>query len=309
MMISIIIRTFNEEKYLYELLSAIGNQSISNSIEVIIVDSESTDNTLNIAKLFSFVKVFSIKKNDFTYGYALNYGISKSSGDIYVCISGHCIPQNKNWLRELTRPILSGKYKISYGRQIGSSDSRSSEIVIFKNYFVNSDNPKYSYPNNANCAYLAKIFLKNKFDENLIALEDINFSLNFKNNEIFYSKRATVFHIHEENNAQVFMRFFRESYVFHKYFSQCNIKIYDLHIFSLFQFISDIASDAKYVLKNRNFFKSFKGIIGFRISQYYGLYIGKNIYNINTKNRIHKVLISIITRRKITFNKLRRLLS
>ena len=49
--VSIIIRTFNESQYIEELLMSIRSQTISDT-EIIIVDSESTDNTVQIASKY-----------------------------------------------------------------------------------------------------------------------------------------------------------------------------------------------------------------------------------------------------------------
>lgn len=61
--ISIIIRTYNEEMYLGKCLEKIFNQTYKN-FEVIIVDSESTDNTQKIASKFP-VKLVEMKKKNF----------------------------------------------------------------------------------------------------------------------------------------------------------------------------------------------------------------------------------------------------
>ena len=55
---SIIIRTKNEEDWIGHCLEAIINQSYKN-FEIIIVDNQSSDNTIEIAKSFS------VKKNSF----------------------------------------------------------------------------------------------------------------------------------------------------------------------------------------------------------------------------------------------------
>ena len=89
MIFSIIIRTYNEEKYLNQLLDKIFCQEIGhNKLEVIIVDSGSHDNTLVIANSFN-CKIISIKKENFTFGRSLNYGCSAAIGDILIFISGH----------------------------------------------------------------------------------------------------------------------------------------------------------------------------------------------------------------------------
>ena len=47
--VSIIIRSFNEEKYIEKLICGILKQNISLKYEIILVDSVSTDNTVKIA--------------------------------------------------------------------------------------------------------------------------------------------------------------------------------------------------------------------------------------------------------------------
>lgn len=93
--LSVVIRTFNEQKWLPSVLKSIRNQSIGD-IEVIIVDSGSTDETLEIAEEFS-CQTIKIRQNDFTYPYALNIGITQSSGDIIGILSGHSVPVSNKW--------------------------------------------------------------------------------------------------------------------------------------------------------------------------------------------------------------------
>ena len=50
-MISIVIPTYNEQKYLPELLKSLKKQTYKH-YEIIISDNNSTDNTLNIAKTY-----------------------------------------------------------------------------------------------------------------------------------------------------------------------------------------------------------------------------------------------------------------
>ena len=68
MIISVVIRTLNEETYLSELLDKILKQSIENEdeVEIVIVDSGSSDRTLEIANKFN-CRITNIKKEDFTF--------------------------------------------------------------------------------------------------------------------------------------------------------------------------------------------------------------------------------------------------
>ena len=96
-LISIIIRTKNEERWIESCVQNIKNQNYKN-VEIIIVDNNSADKTLDKIKKYK-LKVIKIK--NFLPGKAINYGIKKSKGKIIVCLSAHCIPVNKNWLENL----------------------------------------------------------------------------------------------------------------------------------------------------------------------------------------------------------------
>jgi glycosyltransferase involved in cell wall biosynthesis len=57
---SVIIPTYNEEKYIENCLRSVRNQKINGKIEIIIVDSNSSDRTREIAKKYAN-KVINIK--------------------------------------------------------------------------------------------------------------------------------------------------------------------------------------------------------------------------------------------------------
>lgn len=56
--VSLVITTYNEEKYLPILLGSINNQKTDLKMEIIIIDDSSTDETLNIIKQYEkFIRV------------------------------------------------------------------------------------------------------------------------------------------------------------------------------------------------------------------------------------------------------------
>ncbi|MDI6717973.1 MAG: glycosyltransferase family A protein [Patescibacteria group bacterium] len=96
---SIIIRTKNEEQWIRINLEKLFCQTYKN-FEIIVIDSGSTDRTLEIVRKFS-VKIFEIPFEKFSYPYALNFGIEKSSALKYiVIISAHSLPISDTWLQD-----------------------------------------------------------------------------------------------------------------------------------------------------------------------------------------------------------------
>ncbi len=94
--VSIIIRTKNEEKWLEAVLKKLLQQTFRD-FEIIIIDSGSTDKTLEIAQKFP-VELIQIQPEEFNYSYALNLGISQAKGEFIAVISGHSVPIKNTWL-------------------------------------------------------------------------------------------------------------------------------------------------------------------------------------------------------------------
>ena len=78
--ISIVIPAYNEESYIEETLRAIKNQICNFSYEIIVVDGQSTDKTISVAK--NYAEVF--KSPQRSRVFQLNYGASKTSGDLIL---------------------------------------------------------------------------------------------------------------------------------------------------------------------------------------------------------------------------------
>lgn len=117
--ISIIIRAKNEGKLIRQCLESILDQLVEQSLEIILIDSGSTDDTLSIAKRFSNVRIHSIPPEEFNYGGALNLGVQLSKGRYIVCLSAHCVPMDRQWLSHLLDPLLQDEDVAgSFGRQV-----------------------------------------------------------------------------------------------------------------------------------------------------------------------------------------------
>ncbi len=94
--ISVVIRTKNEGVLIGKVLKSLHNQTHKN-MEIIVVDSESTDKTLQIAKKYK-AKVIKVKTKDYTPGYGLNVGINSTKGEYVAIICGHSLPISDEWL-------------------------------------------------------------------------------------------------------------------------------------------------------------------------------------------------------------------
>lgn len=213
-MVSLIIRTFNEEKRLRGLLEAIRTQTYEDR-EVILVDSGSTDRTVEIARPHCDT-VLSIASRDFTFGYSLNVGCRAAHGDACVIISAHAIPTNAQWLAQLVSPFVDARVAMVYGRHIGSGPTKFSERIDFERYWGAADAPRHPFPffaNNANAAIRTARWQEHPFDEYLTGLEDIAWARTMmgRGYRVVYAADAAAHHIHEEAWPQVYQRYRREA--------------------------------------------------------------------------------------------------
>lgn len=211
---SIIIRTFNEERHLENLLRAIQEQSFTD-YEIVLVDSGSTDRTLEIAGRYP-VRIVEIESRDFTFGYSLNVGCREARGEYLVFVSAHVKPMHKEWLGNLIAAFKNPDIAMAYGRQTGTPESKFSEQMDFERFFKptaeNSEVP-IGYANNANSAVRKTLWDDWPFDEYLFGLEDIDWAraMTAKGYMVHYEPEAPVYHIHEESWPQVFNRYRREA--------------------------------------------------------------------------------------------------
>jgi rhamnosyltransferase len=97
---SIVIPTKNAGKQFERVLNAVLAQKAPWPFEVLVVDSGSSDNTVEYCKKKG-VRVHEIPSVDFGHGKTRNLGISLTSGEFAVMITHDALPFNDSWLNEL----------------------------------------------------------------------------------------------------------------------------------------------------------------------------------------------------------------
>ncbi len=99
--VSIIIRTRNDAIHIRRLFEDIEAQDYSGDVEIIVVDTESRDNTLRYAKAQG-VKIVSITQKEFNYPKALNLGFMAARHPWVVTLVGHSSLSSRYFLKSLT---------------------------------------------------------------------------------------------------------------------------------------------------------------------------------------------------------------
>ncbi|HRQ56898.1 MAG TPA: MBL fold metallo-hydrolase [Azoarcus taiwanensis] len=274
--ISVVIRTLNEARHLDELLDAVARQETGGlPHEVVLVDSGSTDGTLEIAERHG-CRILHITREDFSFGRSLNIGCDAAQGDVLVFTSGHCVPTDGYWLSRLCQPILEGHAGYSYGRQIGGERTYFSESRIFAKYFPErSAIPQGGfYCNNANAAVSRDVWARYRFDEELTGLEDMHLAKRMVSagGKVAYIADAVVLHYHYETWQQVRRRFEREAIALQQIMPQVHVTPVD----TLRYIASSMWKDWRHAMRTGQWHKHALDIARYRWHQYIGSYKGNH---------------------------------
>lgn len=274
---SIVIRTYNEAKWLPDALRSVQGQNLGGlQVETVVVDSGSTDDTRTIATEFG-CNVVEIKKSEFTFGRSLNIGCGAARGRNLVFISGHCIPDSPHWLVNLIAPLDEGRCAFVYGRQYGRQGiTKFSEEMLFAKYFpARSAVPQEGFfCNNANSAIPRRIWEEMPFDENVTGLEDmvLTKALVARGHKVGYVADAPVVHLHEETWSKVKTRYEREAVALQDIMPEVHVTFGDFVRYTTVGIFHDWSE----ALGRREFWCRAWEIAMFRIMQYWGTYKGNN---------------------------------
>ena len=121
--VSIVIPTKNAGNDFVFTLEKIRGQIGIREIELIIVDSGSTDDTIKLAKDYGAL-VYTVKSTEFNHGLTRNYGADQSSGDYVLFMVQDAIPINAHWLFDMVNVLESNKGIVAVTcRQVLRSDA------------------------------------------------------------------------------------------------------------------------------------------------------------------------------------------
>ncbi len=269
---SIVIRAYNEEKHIGRLLTGIFQQTIQN-IQVILVDSGSTDATVAIASQYP-VDVVHIRPEEFTFGKSLNMGIAQAKADLVVIASAHVYPVYPDWLEKMLEPFENPQVALVYGKQRGAPVTDFSEHQIFRHWFPEESRARQDHPfcNNANSAIRKSLWEIHPYDELIPALEDLAWAqwVHDQGYFISYVADAEIIHVHQQNLKSIYNRYRREGMAFKQIYPQETFGLRDL--FRLW--IGNVINDQRAAREQKMFLREIKNIIAFRWMQFWGTYQG-----------------------------------
>ena len=117
---TVAVLTYNGETYLEQILSAVESQTIDGEVDILVIDSGSTDGTLGIVARHPAVRLHQIPNSEFGHGKTRNLAARLARGEFIAYLTHDAIPATDGWLRELLAPLrdTAADIKAVMGKQI-----------------------------------------------------------------------------------------------------------------------------------------------------------------------------------------------
>jgi len=269
---SIVIRCCNEDRHIGRLLDGIFQQTVQD-VEVIVVDSGSTDRTLEIASGYP-VRILNIRPSEFSFGRSLNRGCREATKEFIVIASAHVYPVYDSWIESLIAPFADPQVALVYGKQRSNDRSKYSERQILLRWFPEGSdfNQRHPFCNNANSVIRRSLWEKMPYDEDLTGLEDVDWANRSiqAGYKIAYSADAEVIHVHDESPSRIYNRYRREAITFKRIFPHERFHVGNF----LGLFINNVISDYVHAFDDGLLLPNLMSIPMFRFMQFWGTYRG-----------------------------------
>jgi len=156
--VSIVIPTKNPEEDFELTLEKLREQKGVKEIEIIVVDSGSTDDTLALAR--KYANVISVKPEQFNHGLTRNFAVERTTGDYVLFTVQDAMPVGRLWLYSMVKVLESDPQIAAVtARQIPKSnaDLFACFSLWFHNKALNLYEDKISLPNQEKFSDLSPI--------------------------------------------------------------------------------------------------------------------------------------------------------
>jgi rhamnosyltransferase len=218
--ISVLIPVKDGGADLIRCLQAIAAQKVDDQVEVVVVDSGSSDGSADRARELG-ATVHDIPASEFVHGATRNLAARLSSGDVLVFTTQDAVPANDHWLARLVGALDGDDVVGAYGRQLPHEDATPPEQFFLD--FMYGASPRIqriggieelsfeqTLFSNVNSAIPRSVWEANPFRDDVTMSEDQEWSrrMLLAGHTIVYEPEAAVRHSHTYTLRGAFRRFY-----------------------------------------------------------------------------------------------------
>jgi len=219
-LISVIIPVRNGGEDLRRCLDAIARQDVDDQVEIVVVDSSSTDGSAELARAHG-ARVCVIPVEEFNHGATRNLGARLAEGNTLVFTSQDAAAEDERWLSHLIAPLEEDRVAGAYGRQLPHPEALPPERYFLDFLYgpggrvqeaatpegLSMETTLFS---NVNAAIPRRLLERFPFVDDIVMSEDQEWARRvlLAGHRLVYQPEAAVRHSHAYTLRSAFRRFF-----------------------------------------------------------------------------------------------------
>jgi rhamnosyltransferase len=211
--VSIILRSFNEAWALCETLPALAAQNYR-SWELIVIDSGSTDGSVELLRRFAPRHIIQIPHRDYNPARVMNRGMELASSNFGIFLNADATPQGPDWLGPLVTALRDPQVAAVYGRQVPRPDCRAVFAHDYRRCFgPDRESAKWEhFFSMASSGIRKDVWGRRGFNEQMQFSEDDEFTrwCRAQGYRVLYVPASVAVHSHNYTPAQAWRRSFGE---------------------------------------------------------------------------------------------------
>ncbi|HYL94341.1 MAG TPA: glycosyltransferase [Terriglobales bacterium] len=217
---SVLILTKNEACNISHCLEAVLSQESPGRPEVILIDSGSSDHTVQIAGRYP-VQLYRIAAESFHHARTRNLAAELAQGEYLVYLAADALPSSQGWLGALLRNFEDSTVGAVYGRHVPRPDASIERQGVLSTMYGDKRLVKsaackaelgyrYYHFSTVNCAIRKQVWQQSRFPQDLNVCEDVAIATRILDAgwKIVYEPEAAVYHTHDFSSLRLFRRYF-----------------------------------------------------------------------------------------------------
>lgn len=249
--VSVIMRSFNEAWAIGDTIRQIFAQSYQGEIELIVIDSGSSDRSIEIIRNLRPAKLIQIPLGTYVPGVVLNLGAREAAHDWIVYLNADATPVGSNWLTGLLRPALE---EPAFGAAFSCQLPRPDCMAVFANDYDRCFGPNRQsaswehFFSMVSCITHRSVLDAHPIREDLQYAEDDEWTRRLAQNgmQILYAQDSVVMHSHNYTLRQSYKRAFGDA------MAMAATPTDKKQPTILLGWLADVCRDAKWCIKHRH---------------------------------------------------------
>ncbi|MBB5350877.1 rhamnosyltransferase [Haloferula luteola] len=252
--VSVVMRSFNEGWAIGDTLRELFDQDFPGEIDLIVIDSGSSDESLELIRQESRARLIEIPLGTYVPGPVLNLGAREARHDWIVYLNADAKPVGRDWLVNLLRPCLDDpQFGAAFSRQIPRPDCQA----VFAHDYDRCFGPERESVNwdhffsMVSCVTHRSVLDKVPIREDLQYAEDDEWTRRLIEHgyHVLYAIDSVAMHSHNYTLKQTYKRSFGDSKAAAAT-STVEPRAMNYHYYVFLGWLRDSLKDARWCLKN-----------------------------------------------------------